>query len=266
MKFKLILILLSLNLASLAQDVSRDIIKKNKVYKCTEYNALDSVNYFKEYPNGFYKIYDYKGCKIEQNSYEYYDKKECEFKVYYLYDDNEREIMWMWYEPNSIVPISRVVINNYDSAGKLIGGKDFHPYNKVSTNNFNDSMHLREDSIITMNSNKKTITYYGFYGKPRKDTIYIKTRFYNSNRLDSGKTISHNEPWCKYSSFKFVYKDSTLIELVEIEDRYGDNHRNIHRTYYSENGLPNAIYEDDWDVKNKSWKKSLMKFKYLFRH
>ena len=93
--FKTIILFLLLSVFSYGQgfDLDRETIGKNKVRKCLEYDYKDSINYFKEYQNGIYTIFDINGRKIEQNAYS--GGLISEFKVIYMYDNTGRELMFI---------------------------------------------------------------------------------------------------------------------------------------------------------------------------
>ena len=80
--------------------IEDSIIKNNLVYKCTEYDAVDSMKFFENHPNGYYGTYNREGQIIEKNAFSGGIVEE--FFVHYIYDDKGRNIMWLWYQPNSI--------------------------------------------------------------------------------------------------------------------------------------------------------------------
>jgi hypothetical protein len=226
-------------------------IKKNKVFTCKEYD-VDSVNFFKKYPNGYYTYYDKKGNILKQNSYYSIspidiNSSDFEYVLHYIRDNNGKIRMKLWYDNNGSDNVSNIYHLVYDSIDKNIGYYHFNNNSKPESFEFNSYAYrdtlTQEDSIIKPNLK--------FYFKIYKnnDTISKTYQYYSQQRVDS---TTH---FYSYNKNKFNSKTSIIYEydinnkLTTIsqsrynleKEKYSVNYSE--KLFLSNNGLPyKALY------------------------
>src|SRR5690606_36887892 len=105
-------------------EVPDSIISKNNVFKCTVYNIEDSIAFYTEHPNGYYWLFNKKGLVVERNAYSM-GYMPHEFTVHFIYDNQDRNIIWLRHDTTVLRNISRVRIEQYDSSGNNYGYRDF---------------------------------------------------------------------------------------------------------------------------------------------
>lgn len=223
-------------------DVKDSLIKNNLVFKYIEYDAEDSVKFFENHPNGYYGIYNRQGQIIEKNAFSGGVIVQ-EFFVHFIYDDKGRNIMWLWYEPNSINKITRVRIEEFDSVGNNYGYRDFTGTEKYSNaykiSNYWKTDHPNPIEIIDSVVSKSKKTYYYFSSQKKPDTLEIKTMYYTKDCLDSITTFFKRKNYPFKAIQKFTYFKSNKIKVFEYLafNAEGQIDR-LYKTIYSENGLP----------------------------
>lgn len=239
----LILILIFLYSASYGQikEISvfdREIIKKNKVYKCLEYDLPDSLTFFKNYKNGLYTIFDTQGRRIEENTYS--SGIVDEIKVIYSYNKSGKPYMWNWYQENSIPKISRTRIEKYDSTGKNIGYCEYSPNNNEHCDSYDDIYYVT-DTIKNENNSIKQLLYITYANTSKKDTIDKSYDFFHKERLDSNIYFHfENGKIVDKLITNYTYTENTRIKSEFYTNNDGQTtETNI--TYYLKNGLPNKM-------------------------
>jgi hypothetical protein len=247
MKYLKIIIFIVFPILSFSQyfgpsDVKDSLIKNNLVFKYIEYDAEDSVKFFENHPNGYYGIYNRQGQIIEKNAFSGGDIVE-EFFVHYIYDDQGRNIMWLWYQPNSINKITRIRIEEFDSLGNNYGYKDFNGNEKYSdaykTRNYWKADHPNPIETIDSITSKSKKTYYYFSSQDKTDTLEIKTMYYTKNRLDSICSFFKRKNYPFKATRIFTYFKSNKIEVYEYYSFNSEGQINqCYKTIYSENELP----------------------------
>lgn len=223
-------------------EVPDSIISKNNVFKCTEYNIEDSIAFFTEHPNGYYWLFNKKGLVIERNAYSM-GYMPHEFTVHFIYDNQNRNIMWLWHDTTVLGNISRVRIEQYDSLGNNYGYRDFSGTEKYSAaydiKNYykNDNPESVEivDSLIS-NSQKD---YFHFIDTNRKDTIEHRIEYLTENRIDSTISYQNKKNFSPLNKQRFYYHDSGALEMF-ITESYNNQGRleSMYKTMYSYSGLP----------------------------
>lgn len=271
MKFlKLIisLIILRNNIYGQTKEISvidREIIKKNKVYKCLEYDSQDSLTFFKNYKNGLYTIFDTQGRRIEENTYS--SGIVDEIKVIYSYNKSGRPYMWYWYQENSIPKISRTRIEKYDSTGKNIGYCEYSPNNNERCDSYDDINYIT-DTIKSENNSIKQLLYITYANPSKNDTIDKSYDFFQKERLDSNIYFHfENGKIVDKLITKYTYTDNKRIKSEFYRNNDGQTtETNI--TYYLKNGLPDKMEIVTYYLANKKSKpqidKRIRKFIYQY--
>ncbi len=70
-KIVFLLILITTNFTfsqEIQYSVTKDAIEKNDIYKIYQYNVIDSLKFIKDYPNGYYAIFDEEGRVKKANN------------------------------------------------------------------------------------------------------------------------------------------------------------------------------------------------------
>jgi hypothetical protein len=249
--FKLTVLLIFLPFLSFGQTkeiavVNREVIKKNKIYKCLEYDFQDSVSFFKKYKNGYYTIFDTQGRKVEENAYSSLNLEALsseivsEFQVIYSYDKLGRRYMWHWYQESSNPKINRTRIEKYDSIGRNIGYCEHSPNYGERCETYNNGSNVLDSITVKSNSLTQKI-FLTFYDLSRKDTIYKNFYFYNKEQLDSNVLIHfENGKLLEKLTTKYYYIEGALhkTELVRL---YKNQITETNFTYYLKNGLLDRI-------------------------
>lgn len=218
--------------------ISQEIIKKNKVYKCIEYDFTDSLTFFKNNKNGLYTIFDTRGRRIEENTYS--SGIVDEIKVIYTYDKSGRCHMMHWYEENSLPKISRTRITKYDSIGRIIESCEFSPNsNERCYKNF-DIANVTDSSQIDFKSSRLKV-FFTFSDLSKKDTIYKKYNFYEKERLDSNVIIFFNKgKQIEKLTTRFFYLNG-ILSRSEFVKNDGSKIMETNTTYYLKTGLLDRI-------------------------
>jgi hypothetical protein len=223
-------------------EASDSIISKNNVLKCIEFNLEDSIAFYAEYPNGYYWIYNKKGLVVERNAYSI-GYMPHEFTVHFIYDNKDRNIMWLWHDTTVLGNISRVRFEQYDSLGNNYGYRDFSGTEKYSAaydiknyyKTYNPDPIEIVDSLIS-DSQKE---FFHFIDINREDTIEHRIEYFTKNRVDSIITHYNEKNFSPLYKQKFYYHDSSALEMF-ITESY-DNQGRIKSTYktmYLITGLP----------------------------
>jgi hypothetical protein len=231
---------LSFTIFGQISELSKELIIKNKIDKCIEYDCKDSINFYKNHQNGLYTNFDEQGRIIEKNFYSSYKLKELErideIKVIYLYDKQGRQLMWHWYNENSIPKITRTRIENYDSIGRNIGYCEYSPNCNLRCDNYTISNEIKDSSIFN-SGQEKTKIYYTFLNKQRADTVKKYVEYYKGEQKDSCVLICNEKNRVPEKlTTKYFYESKKLIKSEFV--RYYDNQITETNTiHYLKNGL-----------------------------
>ena len=213
--------------------VSDSIIKKNKVYKCTLTYLEDSLYFENRNQKNPYMIFNSEGLKSEINFYQ--GGTNAEIKTIFIYNKNKKLKTWLWYDQNAIPPISRVVINHFDSTNKITDSEDFMDLIDNIRNSYKKEILItdtitnkRVQLFITTNLNGDTIqsTVQSRNNEGLIDSTV--TKFFEAN-IYTSKTIRE----FKYKEgvkSKFIFKSYNKDNLIEISNYT-----------FSINGLPNTL-------------------------
>lgn len=229
-------------------NISREILKNNKIYKCVERVSSDSLTTHMDTSAGHYVIFDSQGRKIEQNI----ENGMGQTQVFYMYDKLGRQSMFVWQDKNSEPKISRVCISKYNEKGDKIGYCDYSPNCDPKCDSLTPYFY-HFDTIVTR-STKKTLITIKCRDKEMKDTVSKFYQFYNNNRLDSTKIYGLNSK-SEIQFTRFFY-NSTDIKVSEKFVRL-DNKRILGRkeSYYLPNGLLNYVETRNnfYSSKKRTW-------------
>jgi hypothetical protein len=210
--------------------VSDTIIKKNKVYKCTETYVEDSLYFKKRNQNNPYIIYNKKGLKSEFNFYRIGDN--IEMKTIFIYDKNKNLKSWLWYNQFETSPVSRLVINQIDSTNTITSSEDIMNFNNSSIiykeNKTLNSIITNQNSIVKIFKNSSG------------DTLEIQSKYLNTNGLTDSTVIKYynNTIYTGKTVREFTYKNGVKKTLTF--KSYNKEHKlEVNEVYkFSENGLP----------------------------
>ncbi len=245
--------------------LDRETIKKNKVYKCLEFNYHDSVSFFKNYRNGLYTIFDTQGRVIEENTYS--SGIVDEIKVIYSYDKLGRKNMWFWYQANSVPKISRARIEKYDSLGRNIGYCEYSPGGNERCETYVSQINVT-DTITFNGKTSKRLVYLTFSDPTRKDTVYKDTYLFQKDQLDSNILIRYEQGRVLEKLVKRHFYTEGLINRSEFTRYYEGQRTETNSMYYHKTGLPDRIESIRYYFETKSSKpridKDFRKFVYTF--
>ncbi len=219
--------------------IKADVLKKNKVYKCVEYDYSDSISFFKEYKNGFYTIFDPDGRKIEENLFPGLGH---ESKVLYMYNSSGWELLWIWIDEMMAPTIQRVYVNTFNSSGRKIGYIDYLPNYMPETGTLTNTNAVH-DSVVSFKGSDKKVTHLYFRDNKRADTSSIFCEYYHNERLDSAVLKDSNE----LLRSEFLYASNILILSTH---RWIDKNRltQIEKIYYLKNGLIDYYDESYYEL------------------
>jgi hypothetical protein len=256
-------------------EIPDSTIKKNKVYKCSEYQicseityrtdsnnvrhadsiperCTDSASFYNKHKNGFYQIFDKNGRLVEQNYYD--DLHEIiltgqfpEFISYYIYDISGNLRASIEYDPNGICKVLKVQTEEFDSLNKKTYYRNFEQNGKIESFNLkripipNREKWLKISDSIEDGNSKIIHT----LEIDNKDTMVISFSYYSGNRLDSIVELSPKTMGISGSKFIYTYKNETLRKKEHFT--YFDRNQDtwIVGTNYSENGLPIEDYHNE---------------------
>ncbi len=268
-------ILLTLNFIGFCQEHSslfeRDIIKENKVYKILEYNPVDSLNYFKKYPNGIYSNYDIYGRIVESNHYSPFeiDNKwiSGEFRNHYLYDSLDNKIGFIQIHDNMASPFKFIELKSIDKENNKVKTVSLESSWKLNSNFIFDEKNLKEEKqirtdTIVLNDFHKQIYFEG-------DSINYLDLYINENKLVDS-TIYHSscfgwigkhdcETKVMYEYFAngaIKRKTEQHFEILEDKKLYSQ-----YDYVYSQNGLLDCMTS----YYKGNERKEMSKFKYYYR-
>lgn len=271
------ILLVFISAASLGQvsgiyDIADTTIKKNKVYRCSEYQicseitywtdsnnvshadsirerCTDQASFYKKRKNGFYQIFDKNGRLIEQNYYD--DLHEMvltgqfpEFINYFIYDVSGGFRAKIEYDPNGICKINKVMTAEFDSLNKntyyrnIEQNGTLESYNSKKIPISNREKWLKNSDSIEAGNSKIIHT----VELDNKDTMVISFSYYSRNRLDSIVQLNPKSKDISRSKFIYTYKNEALQKKEYIIYFDGNQATWIDGTNYSENGLPIEDY------------------------
>jgi len=225
-------------------DVPDSIISKNNVFKCTEYNLEDSIVFFTDHPNGFYWLFNKKGLVVERNAYSNsMEYTPLEFTVHFIYDNQNRNIMWLWHDTTVLGNISRVRIEQYDSLGNNYGYRDFSGTEKYSAaydiKNYYKTDNPEPVEIVDSLISNSQKDYFYFIDTNRKDTIEHRIEYWTENRIDSTISYHNKKNFSPLNKQRFYYHASGPLKMF-ITESYDNQGRleSVYKTIYSYTGLP----------------------------
>lgn len=173
--------------------ISKDIIARNKVYKCVEYIFNDSLISKKDNATARYVIFDTQGRNIVENIDSDFQKNE----VHHIYDRAGRESMRIFQPmsefPKSMNDIVKVYTYKYREIGQKIVCCEYTPDSGTSKCDTLDQYYWRFDTLVNQ-PNKKTLISMQFRDKNLTDTLIKSFKYYNRDRLDSAKHYRYGEP------------------------------------------------------------------------
>lgn len=247
--------------------IEDSIISKNNIYKCVEYNSEDSVMFFSEYTNGHYWIYNKNGQVVKRNAYTSGLKgMPQEFTVHFIYDNEGRNIMMLWYDTTWVGDISRVRIEEFDSLGNNFGFRDFSGVEKYpdaykTRNHFktdHPDPHIIVDSVIS----KTKKEYFHFLDEDRIDTIEHKIKYYSNHHIDSNIVFYKQKKYSEKSIDKFSYHQSETLKEYESKYYKDGKIKSIDRTIFLENGLP----KEKWYVDYYGERENITHTKFIYEY
>ena len=226
--------------------VNQEVIKKNKIYKCLEYDFQDSLSFFKNYKSAYYTIFDTQGRKIEENAYSsvyiHSDSLETinEFQVIYSYDKFGHQYMWHWYQENSSPKITRTRIEKYDSTGKNIGYCEYRPNSNETCDSYETNSNVTDTITTEFKSSKQRIIR-TFSAQSQKDTIYLNYYFYKKEQLDSNILIHFEKGKLLEKLITKYYYLGGVLSKTELVRFYDGQISETNSTSYVKNGLLDKI-------------------------
>jgi hypothetical protein len=230
-------------------EVSKEVLKINKIYKCVEHISNDSLTTQRDTSGGHYVIFDTQGRKIEQNI----ENGMGQTQVFYMYDKLGRQSMFVWHDKNSTPKISRIYIYKYNEKGDKIGYCDYSPNYDPKCDSI--SQYFYHFDTIDKRPNKNTLITIECRDKNMKDTVSKFYQYYNNNRLDSTKIYDLNNKPTEIEFIVYFYNSSD-IKVSEKLLRY-DNKRILRRkdSYYLPNGLLNYVETRNnfYSSKKRTW-------------
>jgi hypothetical protein len=239
-------------------NISSEVIKKNKLYKCVEYFSGDSLTTRKDTSTAHYVIFNTQGQKIEQDIGN-------GTQVLYMYDNLGRRLMFAWYDKNSIPQISRIHIYKYNENGIKIGYCEYY-HNSNPTCDSVRQYFYHLDTI--RNRTKKTLITIKCQDKNMNDTVSKYFEYYNNNRLDSTKSFDYRLKETNLTTF--IY-NSSHQKVYAKQIRLNDKNRVLSRkeSYYLPNGLLDYVEIRNfvYSAQKRSWDFEFGKttFDYFYR-
>lgn len=232
-------------------EVEDSIIIKNNVKKYIEFDAEDSLDFFKLKPHAYYGIYNKKAQIIEKNGYSVLvngeePEIELEFITKYYYDDLGQLKMWYWYDPQSDL-ITRVRVEEYDSLGNNFGYRDYQgspdDYKSQEINKYYKTDHPEPTEIVDSLITATKKEYFYFKDESRLDTLQHAIEYYTVSRLDSTLIYFNRYQYPSLVRKRMIYDKSNLIidYLIESYDSVGKI-KDRYRTLCFSNGLPKEKY------------------------
>jgi hypothetical protein len=245
MKFILSLFFFTFISASVAaqpeiDDLKREVIKTNRVYKCLKYDYKDSMAFFKKYKNGCYMLFDNEGKRIEKNFYNEFTLKDTiaiteEVKVVFLYDKQGRNFLWLWDSEFTTPRISRIRTEKYDITGKNIGYCEINPDTGEKCDTYDNE--VTRDSLVFTKGKKKHTVSMGFNKGNRKDTSYTFHHYYTNERLDSIVIFNYSYGRIDSKSVEHYFYKSGVLDRTNYTWSYDGHDTQVTTTLYMENGL-----------------------------
>lgn len=251
--------------------MSNEVLVKNKVKKIFEYDALDSLNFMKEHPNGSYNAYNEDGQRIEYNWYSMKEDEngnqlfeEC--KTYQLYDYSSGELIGsVSINPTSEESIYSIDLEERDEKTGIVKSVELGNGYGGAYISFDEKMQENNDTIQVSKFHKRIYW--------NEDSSYIEDIYLNSFLLiDSTILTFETYPVTKgagpkdtsKSRIKSVYTIQNGLNLrikCEFSEEPYTQLDQIWQMEYLENGLLESVYHNSF--KNK--KKKQTRYIYVYR-
>lgn len=194
----------------------KEVLVANKVYRMDEYDALDSVGFKDEFPNGYYSIYNQEGLVIKANNYQSYvvdaeTNHHDEYINYYFYNEKDQRIGFIQMFTDGDEPFRIISLTELSEDRKMAQHVKLEPSPLGSKIEFEELKSAPSLPILFKDTVQLTETHYRSIGS--KDSTLTLDIYYSQNgRIDS--TITTNKCYLNslssdcYSKCFFVYDDN----------------------------------------------------------
>lgn len=174
---------------------TQEALVANKVYRIDEYDALDSIAFKQEFPNGYYSIFNKEGLVIKANNYRSYmvdaeTDHHDEYINYSLYNENDQRIGFIQQFTEGDEPFGIISLKSISKDEETV------QYASIESSLFGYAVEFDErDYNATISAVGDTVeitpTHHRAYGV--RDSSFILDIFYSrtSGQIDS--TIYHNK-------------------------------------------------------------------------
>lgn len=240
--------------------LNKNVLMKNQVYRVEQYPVKDSVSFFKEYPHGYYALFNEEGKLVEKNEYAYDnlgDLIQKEQKTCFFYNLEGNRIGSAKLLVDSENPLRNVSFMKMDTVSNKIQSVFFHSYGDETA-----SVEFEEEMIDSKNSYRSdTIWLTKYYAKIPffyfEDSTFWENLYFNKQgKVDSAQRIEpvFSKPTIEnhtVKSFFNYFKDGSLKTKTE---KYFDTKEKLYLVkeyHYLENGLLTSIISQYTSNKEK---------------
>lgn len=220
MKFVVPVLLYLLQFSTFAQEHQflnkKEVLVANNVYRMDEYDALDSVGFKQQFPNGYFSLYNEDGLVIKANNYYSYDfageePKHDEYINYYFYNEKDQRIGFIQMFTDGDEPFRIISLKELSEDRKTAQRVKLEPSPFGSRIEFEELTSAPSLPILFKDTVQLTETHYRSIGS--EDSTLTLDIYYSQNGLIDS-TITTNKCYLNsqssdcYSKCFFFYNDN----------------------------------------------------------